>query len=243
MKRYLIFSQVKKIYRKLNNLAVKSPCFRCGTRTFSYNFVNVTDTFGMIVWVCVTIVILSLLVLPLPFRIEGKVSAFENDGSISVYIFGLIKIFTVATSVHKVDAVHSDLVLSSHGKEKYYHINSDKRDEKSVAKLLEVDFFPNVSISEIAFEIKMGKRDDAFTTVFLAATVRTAVCIFLAGLKNIQRVKVYDIFEPVFNVDCFCVEFCGIIDLSVADIIYGIVFNRKKTERRKNDYTKKRASD
>ncbi len=177
----------------------------------------------MVIALSICILILRLCVFSFIISADGHIDVFGNDGYIRVKLFGLITVFKTQAFVKHEDVIHNDLILKNKRKEYLFHINADKNDKKSISRLLEIKFIPNVNVEELALTLAIGKRDDAVFTTVLLAGVRAGICAFLAKMKSIQKVKIFDEFIPEYNKDVFSLRFFGIIDLSIADIIYGYI--------------------
>jgi hypothetical protein len=177
--------------------------------------------------ICIVIIFLQLFVFPFVVSFEGHVSAFDNDGFIRVKLFRFITVYKTQAFVKHIDAIHNDLILKNKGKENFYHINADKSDEKSISRLLDVKFIPQVNFESLDLVAAVGKRDDAVFTTIALSVIRASVCAFIAKLKSVQKVAVTNEFIPEFNKDIFSLRFSGIIDLSFADIIYGYISTKR----------------
>ena len=182
----------------------------------------------MIVSISITIILLGLITFPFVVSAEGHIDLFGNDGYIRVKLFGAITVYKTQAFVKHIDALHNDLILKNKKRENFFHINADKNDEKSISRYLEIKFIPNVKINVLALTLAVGKRDDAVFTTVTLTTLRGVVCAFLAKLKSVQKVKIKDEFIPEYNKDEFSLRFFGIIDLSIADIIYGYISSKRR---------------
>ncbi len=196
-------------------------------RIFLHKNDKTNYTFRVIVAICIVIIFLQLLVFPFVILFEGHVSAFDNDGFIRIKLFGLITVYKTQAFVKHIDAIHNDLILKNKKKESFYHINADKSDEKSISRLLDVKFIPQVNFESLDLIVAVGKRDDAVFTTMTLSVIRASICAFIAKLKSVQKVDTSNEFIPEFNKDVFSLRFSGIIDVSFADIIYGYISTKR----------------
>lgn len=174
----------------------------------------------MITVVCITILLLHFLVIPFAFSIEGHIDLFSNDGFIKVKLYGFIRLFYKQAFVKKVDAMHGDLVLKGGKKEKYYHINANKNDDKSIAKFFKIRFIPSVKISYLQARVAVGKSDDAFFTTMTVGGIKIVLLSLFSVVKSSHDVEICDEILPEYNKDAFSIMFFGIITVTLADIIY-----------------------
>ena len=190
----------------------------------------------MIVAFCYVILALSLLALPFAFTFDAGLSVFDAGGAVSAKLFGIVPLVKINANVENDGGFRKELVLRIGRKEKRFHINADKNDEKSVAKFMKVGFIPYINIVDLDV-VEIGKRNDALFTTFALGTVRTAAYGFLSYLKSSQKLEVRERFVAVYNRDVIRARVVGIINVSVADIIFAYllyVFSGKSHEYRRN---------
>ncbi len=189
----------------------------------------------MIVAFCYVILALSLLALPFAFTFDARLSVFDAGGAVSAKLFGIVPLIKINANIENDGNFRNELVLRIGRKEKRFHINADKNDEKSVAKFMEVGFIPYINIVDLDVAVEIGKRNDALFTTLSLGTVRTAAYGFLSYLKSSQKLEVRERFVAVYNRDVLRARVGGIINVSVADIIFGYllyVFGGKNREKR-----------
>lgn len=206
-----------------------------GFHEFTDKKTVVTKTKIVIAAFCYTILVLNFLAIPFAFTFEAKVSVFDADGTVWVKLFGIIPLVKIAARVEN-DGYANELVLKIGGKEKRFHINADKNDDKSVAKFMEVGFIPYINIVDLNVAAEIGKRNDALFTTLAFGTVRTVTYGILAFLKSSQKIRVRERFVAVYNRDVIATMVNGIINVSVADIIFGYllyVFSENNKRKRK----------
>lgn len=190
----------------------------------------------MIVAFCYVILALSLLALPFAFTFDAGLSVFDAGGAVSAKLFGIVPLVKINANVESDGEFRKELVLRIGRKEKRFHINADKNDEKSVAKFMKVGFIPYINIVDLDVAVEIGKRNDALFTTFALGTVRTAAYGFLSYLKSSQKLEVRERFVAVYNRDVIRARVGGIINVSVADIIFAYllyVFSGKSHEYRR----------
>lgn len=178
--------------------------------------------------------------MPFAFTFDAGLSVFDAGGVVSAKLFGIVPLVKINANVENDGGFRNELVLRIGRKEKRFHINADKNDEKSVAKFMKVGFIPYINIVDLDVAVEIGKRNDALFTTFALGTVRTAAYGFLSYLKSSQRLEVRERFVAVYNRDVIRARVGGIINVSVADIIFAYLLyvfsgkNRvKRNERRR----------
>ena len=178
---------------------------------------------------------MNFLAIPFAFAFAAEVNVFDACGTVWVKLFGIFPLLKIkANGVN--DGHVNELVWKINGKEKRFHINADSSDDKSVAKFMEVAFIPYINIVDLNISIEIGKRNDALFKTFALGMVRTVTYGFLSYLKSSQKIEVSESFVAVYNRDLIAARTSGIINVSVADIIFGCflyVFGSKKQEKRR----------
>ena len=198
----------------------------------------------MVVAFCYIILALNFLALPFAFTFDAWLSVFDARGAVKAKLFGVVPLVKIHAGVENTDGFHNELVMKIGNKEKRFHINADKSDEKSVAKFLEIGFVPYINIVDLNVAVEIGKRNDALFTTFVLGTARTALYGFLSFLKSSQKLEVRERFVAAYNRDVICACVGGIINVTVADIIFGYllyVFGRKN--RRKSGEKRRKLND
>ncbi len=188
----------------------------------------------MITAIVITILALTLIYMPLPIRMNGDIDVFQNDGWFKVYVLGVRVVKTEAYFSH-IDAVHNNLVLHSKRKDYVWHVNADKNDKKSIIQLFNIDFLPYINVVSVDLNLQLGKRDDALFTALVTSGARVVACSIFAALKSAQHVEIYEHFVPVYNKDELRIVFEGIINVSVADIIFSFILYLRRKSREKQD--------
>lgn len=191
----------------------------------------------MIAAFCYTILALNFLAIPFAFTFCAEISVFDACGTVQAKLFGIVPLIKIKAKVEN-DGHVNELVLKISGKEKRFHINADKSDDKSVAKFMQVGFVPYINIVDLNVAVEIGKRNDALFTTLALGSVRTITYGFLSFLKSSQKIEVRERFVAVYNRDVIAVNAGGIINVSVADIIFGYLlyvfsdYNKRKRVRR-----------
>lgn len=177
----------------------------------------------MIISICIVILALNFSVIPFAFLADGFIDVFVNEGTIEVSLFGFVKLFKTEVYLRHLDPLRNNLVVKGKNKEYEFHINADKRDEKSIIKFFDVDFLPYINIVTLELELEVGKRDDAFFTTMTLGAIRIIFYSIFAALKSSQKLDVRENFVAEYNRDLFRTSFFGIINISIADIIFSFI--------------------
>ncbi|MDR2202055.1 MAG: hypothetical protein LBP26_04755 [Clostridiales bacterium] len=189
----------------------------------------------MIVAVVTVIIVLSVVGLRVRGSVEGHADMIENDGFFVVRIYG-VRVFRGDIRFESNDIKHNNLIIE-HGKKHKrdeIHLNADRGDRRSVVRLMSNPVFDNLIVEELAFDVRVGKNNDAFFTTMVLGTLRIMLYSALAFVKSRFYADIAETFTPEYNSDRFESDFFGIISLSIADIIYSYVRAAfKKLRRRK----------
>ena len=179
--------------------------------------------------------ILTVLGTPIRAGAEGHVDFFDNDGYFALLLFGH-KIFDGKIRFESNDIKHNNLILHTGKKEKEseIHLNADKKDEKSIANMKMPPIMKYLLIERIGFDVRIGKRDDAFFTTMLLGGVKIILFSALAFVKSLYpSVKINEKFSPEFNEDKLNADFFGIISISIADIIISLISSKIFAKKKK----------
>lgn len=181
-----------------------------------------TNTKSVLI-IIVSWVILALNFLALPFAITFGVgvSVFDASGVVRAKLFGLIPLVKINAAVEDAGGYCGELVIRMGKKEQRFHINANKDDDKSIMKLMQLGYIPYINIVDIGVEVEIGKRNDALFTTLALGSVRTMLYGLLAYMKSSQKLEVSERFTAVYNRDVMRAKADGIINVSIADIIFG----------------------
>jgi hypothetical protein len=196
----------------------------------------------MLVFLIVSIFVLSALALPARAAVELRADVLKNDGYIALKLFGA-KVFRAKLRFENDPEEHNNsIVLKSGKKRDEIHLNADKEDKKSVVALLNHPSLENLKIHSLDLTLRVGKADDAFFTTVALGTVKVALFSFLGYLKSRYGTHIRESFLPEYNADEFTASARGIISISIADIIISYAYDgikriakKFKTEDKKID--------
>lgn len=184
----------------------------------------------MLVFLCIAILLLSLIALPIRVGVNFYVDVFNNRGFIKVYIFG-IRVFYAAIHFEHDKGRHNDLVLEHGKKESKIHLNTDAEDKKSIAAMMKNPVGKNIMIHKLSAHFTVGKTQDAFFTVALLQTLRVLFYTTAAPIKCQYNTRITESFTPEYNRDVLESDIIGIIGVSIANIICSYstsIFNKMK---------------
>lgn len=191
----------------------------------------------MLVFLSVTILVLTFLVAPIRVGVEGHVDFFDNDGFFSLKLFSLELLYG-EIRFESNDIKHNNLIINigKSKKESEIHLNADKNDDKSIANMKMPPIAKYLLIRKLGFDVRIGKRDDAFFSTMLLGGVKIFLYSVLSFIKSrFPSVEIDEQFSPEYNEDKLESDFFGIIELSIADIIISLIsskFSSKKNKRK-----------
>ena len=174
----------------------------------------------MITAICFTILALSFAAIPFTLVAEGDIDVFKNDGWFYLSLFGVIKLVSTKAYFKHLDPLRNNLVIKGKKKEYEYHINADKKDKQSIIKLFDIEFFPYINIVSLDLRLAVGKSDDALFTTMTLGGLRVVLYGIFSYLKCSQKLEIRENFIAEYNKDAFQTYFLGIINISIADIIF-----------------------
>lgn len=185
----------------------------------------------MLVFLFCILLFLLLTVLPIRVGVRSHVDFFDNDGFVSVYIFG-IRIMRARIHFEHDESEHNNSLVVNHGKKNdKIHLNADPKDKKSIAAMINHPAFKGILIRELDAHFTVGKAGDAFFTTLLLSGIRTVFYAAGAFLKCRQNVVIRESFTPVYSGDKLEGDFSGIINVSIANIIYSYISGKAKQKK------------
>lgn len=173
-----------------------------------------------------------------------SVDVAKNDGGFSLSVFG-IKAVSDKIFFKHLSKSENDVVLESKGKVKYFHLNADKNDERSVARVLNVDYVPPISIKKLELNLVVGKRDDAMATTAAVSALRVITTAVAAWITVKYAAKVRASVLPKYTADEIKLNAVVNAEITVCDAIVTLIkYIRKKIKEatRKYDHTARRTS-
>ncbi len=175
-----------------------------------------------------TILALSFTAIPFTLVAEGDIDVFKNDGWFYLSLFGFIKLVRTRAYFKHLDPLRNNLIIKGKKKEYEYHINADKKDKQSIIKLLDIEFIPYINIVSLDLRLAVGKSDDALFTTMTLGGLRVILYGIFSYLKCSQKLEIRENFIAEYNKDTFQTYFMGILNISIADIIFSFILYLKK---------------
>jgi len=173
----------------------------------------------MLIFICVSI--LFLVFLSLPFRIKVKVlfDIEDQKGAILAKLFG-IKVFRIEAEIKEGD---NGLLVINRLNKKRYKVKANKKGSKDVAdKLKLLPVIGNLNVRRVSLVMRYG-GGDAVKTVYVLGVIRVIFYALASALDCRDTVEVHEDITADFENKSFNIRLYGIICLSIADIIYGIL--------------------
>ena len=198
----------------------------------------------MITGACILILILSVALISVPLSLELKIDFKRNDGFAKFRIFQFAIVNERLYFMH-INAFENDLVIDKKGKKEQFHINADKFDKRSIRRLLNVEFVPRVNFRDIVLNLSVGKRDDALFTTFAVGVIRIILCSLFAKFSVNSSAPVIQNYFPEYNEDAIAIEIKARASVTLGELVNSLIgyISKKIKEKKKSDYSTRRASD
>lgn len=176
----------------------------------------------MLVFLCIAILLLHLIAVQIRVGVNFYLDVFGNSGFIKAYVFG-IRVYAAEVHFEHDADKRNNLVIGKGAKEGKIHLTNDPQDKQSVGAMMKNTAFSRISIQKISAHFTAGRANDSFFTVALMQTLRVFFYGLLAPLKCKFGTRITESFTPLYDRDVFQVDFIGIIEVSIANIIIGVL--------------------
>ena len=190
---------------------------------------------NMLIAVCITLIVLTILAFSIISEVKVNLDIYGHDNYISFFLFG-IRVVRI-----DVDFIRNDSVFKLELKNKEKTVASlslnevDRNSAKDTLRKALPNPFYNLDIIEIDAYAEYG-GDNAFRTVMLVGVLRNLFGAALLYLMSTQKVKAMSYVQPNFDNRAIIFRLSGIFCITLADIIFGIIFSKKGEK--KNDIGK-----
>ncbi|MCL2234203.1 MAG: hypothetical protein FWC02_00825 [Firmicutes bacterium] len=181
----------------------------------------------MLVFFVVAILILTLFAVPLHLTVSAEYDFYRNEGKIKAQLFG-VPIY----SKKNFKATPQNVVSFTSG------LINDWNKDSTMKKLLAVAM--DAKIYDIGLSLEIGKSDDAYATAIAFSFFQIIVSAVLTFVKCQFNPSIESRFIPAFDETKFLLKFDGIISITIADIIHGLIaysinkMSDRKRKRQKN---------
>lgn len=186
----------------------------------------------MLIAICLTLIILSLLSFSIISEAKVNLDFYGDDNSISFFLFGF-KVIKI--NIYLVKNVNEPIKLELKNKDKIIaEIDAsdiNRNMASSLRKALPNPFY-NLDIVEIEVNAQYG-GDNAFSTVMTSLILENLFYGALLYILSTQKVRAKADVMPCFNRKSLNLKASSIFSITLADIIYGILFSKKGDK--KND--------
>ena len=191
----------------------------------------------MLIGICISLIVLSLCVMPLGFHIQGQLDVFVNGGSAKVY-FLFFRILRVNLRLEQSNDINTIFIESFKNKKTLGKVNltTDTGDAQSIVSIMTGSVLGNLRVTDWFFNVEIGRKSDAIFTAMGISMFRIAYSAYLSYVKSWQRIKTEEKFVPMYEKNIFNIEFLCIVRINIADIIYGTIvqmLTNKKREKKK----------
>ena len=196
----------------------------------------------MYIWIYAVIlavlILLSVLLAPVKLRIIAYLNVLNGAAS-----YFTVKLWFIPVYSASIKLRGADIVLCSAKNKceniKVIRINANKSDKDSIVNYLDNAFFGLIDFRKLDIFFRAGKSDSAMFTALAASGARIAVSVLFGILKTrYAGIEVGEGTEYAFNADTLTVAANGIISLSLADIIVGLIYAYRKKVKTNNEQRK-----
>lgn len=184
----------------------------------------------MLTALCIILILLTILSFSIISEVKVNLD-LSGENAISFFLFGIkviqidVLIFRSEEDVFKLELRNKDKLIKSIGLSELNRANA----KESMSGSLPNPFL-NLDIIELEFYAEYGGQN-AFATVLIIMAIKfliEGVHIFIASN---QRVKVLGYIMPAFDSRKAAASLSGIFCITIADIIYGIIFGKRSKEK------------
>ncbi len=190
----------------------------------------------MITAICIVLIILSILSFSIISEARVSLNIYGKKNSIAFFLFG-IKVIQIDVDFEGSDFDSFRILLKN--KEKVISTINLKQIERNTVKDTFNNALPNpfynLDIVEIDAYAEYGD-DNAFRTAMIAVVLKYVFEGALLYVLSTQKVKTVSDVKANFDNRTLIFRVSSIFCITLADIIYGIIFGKKGEE--KNDFGK-----
>lgn len=176
----------------------------------------------------VILTLIAVLQMPLKFRLLGHINlVHENKG------YYTVRFFKLPVNFGKLSILDSKLYITfKNGKRKRITDFIESKTEVSLVSYLDNAFFLVADIRELNFFIKIGAALDAGITAITSAFARILTGAFRGFLmQRYPKLKSLTSVEAEFEQDIIELSFSGMFYMSLAEIVYGIIYAARRASR------------
>ncbi len=189
----------------------------------------------MSVFLCVSILVLTLLGAELQASVRLHADIPKNRIESKILLFGL-SIMRVIISFSELDIANKYVRLKVNGKEIGIALTTDRDNADSVINYMTNPIMNAIDFKYFNLTVTAGVNNDPFASAMLLQVMRTAYASAVAFIKNRQDLDTDQRFIMNYANNNFEAEFFGIIGLTIANIIFSffVALARKIKNKVKN---------
>ncbi len=186
--------------------------------------------------ICIALIFLFIMSFSIISEVRLNIDIYGKKNSIVFCLFG-IKVIDIDIAFEGSDFDSFRLLLKNKDKViTTLNLNQvDRNSAKNAIKQALPNPFYNLDIIEIVAYAEYG-GDDAFRTVIIVSILQWLFGGALLYILSTQRLKAMSEVKANFQNKSLILRVSGIFSITIADIIYGIIFSKK--EKSNNDIGK-----
>ena len=178
---------------------------------------------GYLIFLFISIILIWLILFPFLIRFDIRFNLLKLKGSIAIIIFNKIKI------EYKIRIKNGYVYINHKNKSR-----KEKISNKNINFVFILNFFNQLYFREqfLNFNLKsnFGYVLNSCTTAVVCGTIEVITKSFLCKLKNNKKSShIFVKVEPQYNQDIFNARLDNSIRISLADILYSLIYTIIKT--------------
>lgn len=189
----------------------------------------------MYIFFVIMLTVLPLTIIPIPLTVMAHIDALaERKGYVSVKAFGL----SVFAGVLELEG-NKLVITDKKCKRRYIKLNADKSDSHSIVNYLDNAFLSVADVVKLYVYFNAGKSDNAAFGAISGAAGRIILIVMLKFLKSrYPKMVCAEDSQSELDQDVFQLSADGIITISVADIIYSLLYASMRADNKKSEEIK-----
>lgn len=176
----------------------------------------------MSVFLCITIILLTLFGADLRMSAAFDADAANNDYFIKLYFFG-ISVIRITVSFVSFDIRSRYLRLRLNKKEIGIALTTDRTNKESILNYMSNPLMRAIDFRYFDLTVIMGAAGNAFLSAMALQVVKSAYHSLVAVVKNRQDLDTDERFIMDYAGNNVKLRFYGIISLTPANIIFSLI--------------------
>ncbi len=189
-----------------------------------------THSTNMLTAICIALILLTLVSFNIISEVRVDFDFYAKSFAVSFYLFGF-KIIRIDILFHRsesevfmIELWNKDKLIKSLG---FREMNKSNAKD-TIGSTLPNPFY-NLDIIELELSAEYG-GENAFNTVRTIMAAKWLISFAGLYITSMQRVKVQSYIKPNFDSRAIIMNLSGIFSITIADIIYGIIWGKRSKQ-------------